>query len=147
MTYPFAIPERLPQVYGRVLHYWKDLKRGDNEMPFSDDVNVTLLPDLVDRLMFVEAFERPQRFRLNTIGKTVAELYGSNVSGRFADEIEPKAPFDFLIAQASAALEIRAPTYFRSEGASGTALGYGRLLLPMWGNGRIDTILGLVIAA
>lgn len=148
MTYPFAVPQRLPQIYGRVLHYWEDLKRGDNEIPFSDDVNLTLLPDLADRLMLAEAFERPQRFRVNSVGQMVAELYGSNVTGKFADEIEPKAPFEFLIAQASAALEMRAPTYFGNEAAtSGKKLGYGRLLLPMWGNGRIDTILGLVVAA
>ncbi len=41
----------------------------------------------------------------------------------------------FLRAQASATVEARAPTFYRGAG-------YARMLLPMWGDGRIGMLLG-----
>ena len=50
-TAPFALPWKLESQLARVQAYWEDLKRGDAEMPFWDDVNLSALPDLSDRLM------------------------------------------------------------------------------------------------
>jgi hypothetical protein len=58
------------------------------------------------------------------------------LSGKFIDEIDLPAPLRFLRAQASATVEVRAPTYYKDAG--GTA----RLLLPMWGDGSINLLLG-----
>ena len=111
-------------------------------MPFWDDVNLSALPDLSDRLILVDAFESPQRFRLNTLGRKVGTLYGTNVTGKFVDEIEPKAPFEFLTAQASVTIEAKRPTFLHLKPSA--AASYGRLLLPMWGNGHIEMLFGLV---
>jgi hypothetical protein len=144
-TQPFAVPARLPQTVSRVRDYWENLKRGDNNMPFWDDVNLSSLPDVSDHLMLVDAFENPQRFRLNTLGQKIRERYGMNVTGKFVDEIEPKALFEFFTAQASVTVEAKAPTYFGPKSqAGGNENDYARLLLPMWGNGRIEMILGLI---
>ena len=128
----------------RIRGYWESLKRGDNEMPFWDDVNLSTLPDLADRLMLVDAFERPQRFRFNAVGAKIRELYGADLVGKFVDEINPRNPIDFLTAQASVTIEAKLPTFFQSAAALGSKShrGYGRLLLPMWGNGRIEMMLG-----
>jgi len=129
-----------------VQSYWEGLKRGENNMPFWDDVKLPSLPNLFDRLMLVDAFEKPQRFRLNTVGAQIRKRHGGDLAGKFVDEIGPTTPFEFLTAQASATIEAKAPTFF--AGPAGTAgnphPGYGRLLLPMWGDGRIAMLLGAI---
>jgi hypothetical protein len=143
---PFAIPAKLPLDLGRVGDYWESLKRGENSMPFWDDVKLSSLPDLSDRLMLVDAFEKPQRFRLNAVGEKIRKRYGDDLLGKFVDEIAPKAPFEFLTAQASVTIEAKAPTFFAGQASteSGGHPRYARLLLPMWGDGRIGMLLGAI---
>ena len=146
--HPFAVPERLPPPFKDVFNYWKQLIRGRNEMPFWDDVNLAKLPELADRLMFVDVYEDPQRFRLNTLGQKIQKLYGANLIRKFTDEIEPKPPFEFFAAQASATVEASAPTLLKLGSRSRKKqekVSYRRLLLPMWGNGRIEALLGLIV--
>ena len=114
-------------------------------MPFWDDVTLSSLPDLSDRLMLLDVFERPQRFRFSLVGEQTRDRYGAELAGKFLDETNPNVPFEFLSAQASVTVEAKAPTFF-SDGiaTSGSRHGYGRLLLPLWGDGRIGMILGMV---
>src|SRR5215204_2720423 len=109
MSHPFAVPAKLPRSSSSVRDYWEKLKRGDNQIPFWDDINLSSLPEVSDRLMLVDAFENPQRFRLNTIGEKIQTQYGHNVTGKFIDEIDPKTPFQFFTAQASATVEAKTP--------------------------------------
>lgn len=135
MHQPFDLPDRLPPDLDRVLAYWRGLLRGSAQMPFWDDAKLIDLPDLEPRLFLVDAFERPERFRLGVVGEGLAE----DVSGEFLDELAPARPFQFLQAQCSAAVEAASPTFFRSEEG-----GYSRLVLPMWGDGRTSMLLGAV---
>jgi hypothetical protein len=141
---PFALPAKLPLALDRIRDYWESLKRAENEMPFWDDVKLSSLPDLADSLMLVDAFEHPQRFRFNSVGKKIREVYGAALVGKFVDEIDPKIPLDFFTAQASVTIEAKLPTFFISTAATSSIRhsGYARLLLPMWGNGRIELMLG-----
>lgn len=145
-TPPFALPAKLPSDLNRVWGYWKSLKRGENKIPFCDDLKLLSLPDLADRLMLIDDFERPQRFRFNSVGKRIQQSYGGDLVGKFADEIDPKNPLEFFIAQASAKIEANAPTFFTDTATSDSRRNVGDtcLLLPMWGNGRIDMMLGAV---
>ena len=72
-TQPFLLPRKLPVRLARLQHYWNDLRRGENAVLFSDDVNVSAVPELSAILMLVEVFERPQRFRFSRVGQ---ELLG-----------------------------------------------------------------------
>ena len=117
-------------------------------MPFSDDVNPSTIPDLSGRLILIDVFDRPLRFRLDMVGQDIRERLGRDVIGKFLDEIDAPAPLQYLNSQASAAVESRAPTYYRHDsrqelGSRGTD-GYSRLLLPMWGDGRIAMLLGAI---
>jgi hypothetical protein len=144
---PFSLPEKLPLELNRVREYWQSLKRGEASMPFWDDVKLSSLPDLSGRLMLVDVFENPQRFRLNSIGQDLGARYGANVTGKFVDEIEVRAPFEYLAAQSSATIEGRAATFYARDASKSAPLqqdGYARLLLPLWGNGRIEMVLGAV---
>ena len=143
-TPPFALPAKLPSDLNRVWGYWKSLKRGENKIPFCDDLKLSSLPDLADRLMLIDVFERPQRFCFNSVGRESNRVTAA--VGKFADEVDPKNPLEFFIAQASAKIEANAPTFFTDTATSDSRRNVGdtRLLLPMWGNGRIDMMLGAV---
>ena len=138
---PFALPARLPASLARVRAYWSGLLRGEARIPFWDDLKPTELPDPAERLLLIDVFERPTRFRFNSVGKEVA---CEPVAGRFLDEIEPGPRLEFLASQCSATVEGCAPTFFRGTSIPGGSAGegYSRLLLPLWGDGRIGMLLG-----
>ena len=132
--HPFALPATLPSELGRVRDYWASLKRGENKVPFSDDVVLSALPGLENRLVLVEVFDKPQRFRLNIVGGDILGWYGADLAGKFLDEIDAKGPFAFFLAQASTTVEAAEPTFHQD--------GFTRLLLPLWGNGYVSMLLG-----
>jgi hypothetical protein len=130
-----------------VHRYWKELIRAENAMPFADDVNLSRLPALAGNLLLVDAFANLQRFRFNHLGEELIRRLGANLTGRFADEVELHSPFEFLILQASATVEGRAPTWYSSRRAGAGEQGnasYTRILLPTWGDGRIELLLGAI---
>ena len=136
---PYAVPQSLEHDLARVHTFWDGLKRHEAKMPFWDDVKMSALPDLADRLMMVEATDKPVRFRIafGVVGADVKQHYGHDLSGKFLDEIDAAAPLQFLVSQCSATVESRAPTYYRNDGAEG----YSRLVLPLWGDGRVGMLL------
>ena len=136
---PYALPDTLERDLARVHAFWDGLKRHEAEMPFWDDVKMSALSELAGRLMMVEATDKPVRFRIafGLVGADIKRHYGHDLSGKFLDEIEAAAPLHFLQSQCSVTVEGRAPTYYRNHGAGG----YSRLVLPLWGDGRIGMLL------
>jgi hypothetical protein len=144
MTHPYAVPNRLSPDLVRVQAYWRGLLRGNAEVPFWDDAKLSDLPDLTDCMVLIDVFDRPQRFRFNLVGKA---LDNGDLAGRFLDEVAPDGPFEFLGSQCGATVEGAHPTCFRRErGAPAGSSPYARLLLPMWGDGRISMLMGVVDA-
>ena len=41
MSNPFSLPAKLSPDLARVRDYWDGLKRGENKIPFADDVNLS----------------------------------------------------------------------------------------------------------
>jgi hypothetical protein len=142
----FELPAKLPPGLTRVRDYWESLKRGENDMPFWDDVKLSSLPDLSDCLMLIDAFENPHRFRLNSVAAQIRRSYGADLADKFVDEIAQKGPFEFLAAQASVTVKSKGPTLFTGQAGSGSGHhNYARLLLPMWGEGHIGMLLGAIV--
>lgn len=52
-------------------------------MPFADDVNLSALPELADRMALIDVFEQPQRFRFSMVGRELARQGQDIVAGRF----------------------------------------------------------------
>lgn len=139
---PFALPSQLTPDLARVLAYWEGLKRGGAEMPFWDDVKLTDLPDLAEKLALIDVFETPERFRFAVVGEHVGAAQPEAVDGRFLDEIALNPPLDYLRAHCAAGVEAAQPTYFGSQvRVAGQARTSGRLLLPLWGEGQIRMLL------
>lgn len=138
MKPPYGLPARLSPDQTRVLAYWRGLLRGAATIPFWDDAKLTDLPDLADRLFLVDVFQQPERFRFGVVGEALA---ADGVAGLFLDETELGFPFEFLRSQCSATVESAEPSLFAGRAGERT---YARLLLPMWGDGRISMLLGAV---
>lgn len=134
--HPFSVPATLSSELSRVWEYWDSLKRGENTVPFSDDVKLSALPGFEDRLMLADVFQKPQRFRLNIVGNDIRDRFGADLVGKFTDELEAKGPLMFFTAQASTTVEAAAPTYYHD--------GFARLLLPLWGGGYVSMLLGVI---
>lgn len=142
MTRPFAPPRRMSPDLVRVQAYWEGLLRGSAKVPFADDLDLSALPDLSGRLFVVGVFNKPERFRIDLVGEELTTAFGQEAAGLFADEIAHVPPFKLLASQCSATIEAAAPTWF--EDNTTVAEGYRRLLLPLWGDGRISMLLGVV---
>jgi hypothetical protein len=144
----YALPDQLEPDLSRVQAYWSGLKRGANDVPFWDDVKLSLRSRLGRESMLIDVFESPLRLRFDLIGADLTDWYGGAIGNKFLDEIDLHAPFDELIAQCKATVVGSAPTYYRQAVRKADAErpgGYARLLLPLWGNGRIEMLLGAVV--
>ncbi len=148
-THGYSLPGELGPDLGRIRAYWNGLKRGANDIPFWDDVKFSLRSQLARESMLIGVFEHPLRFRFDLLGADLTDWYGETTGNKFLDEIELHAPFDQLTQQCKATVERCAPTYYcqtaTGKGAAGHSGGYARLLLPLWGNGRIEMLLGAVV--
>ncbi len=113
-------------------------------MPFSDDVSLGSLEKFSRNLMLVDVFPGP-RFRFNRVGKKIIGKMDRDLTGQFADEIKSAEPLNYFVAQASATIEAGTPTLYCAARRKSRGSGYFRLLLPAWGNGRVDLLLGAVI--
>ena len=145
---PYPVPKKLEPNLARVLAYWQGLKRKQNDIPFWDDVRISSLPDLAERLMLIDVFVKSERFRWGTVGRQLTDRYGESVAGKFLDEIEVRHPFEYLLSQCSATVESGVPTYYRHvPGRSetpGIAESYSRLVLPLWGDGHVGMLFGAI---
>ncbi len=145
-TQPFPLSRTMPPRLARLHRTWQRWIRAENTMPFTDDVDPAALKTLSANLFLIDVISAPPRFRFNKLGARIVGGLGSDVTGQFADEMEVRAPFDYFIAQASATVEAHAPTLYSSSAArKGSRSGYARIMLPAWGNGRVDLLLGAIV--
>lgn len=142
-TNPFPLPDALPPDLQTTLDYWRGLLRGEARMPFWDDLDIAALGEVAPRALAIEVFDKPQRFRLDIVGSDIDRRAGGGLQGRFPDrESRQDHPLEFILAQASATVEAAAPTFYaNADGPDGP---YARIVLPMWGDGRISMLLGAV---
>ena len=138
---PFPLPDTLAGDLAGVHAVWLGLRRAANDMPFADDLKPAGLAAQSGKLLLIDVFDKPERFRFSLLGGDFLLAQDKSLSGKFLDEVDLAAPLGFLRAQASATVEARAPTCYRDAG------GASRLLLPLWGDGRISLLLGAVHAA
>jgi hypothetical protein len=137
----FLLPDRLEPDLEGVRAYWDGLKRGENTIPFWDDVKFSTLTQLCGDVMMMAAFEDPLRFRFDLMAEELARHYGTAIAGKFTDEVDLHAPLDQLTEQCRATVKRGAPTWFRPARAEG---GYSRLIVPLWGNGHIEMLIAAI---
>lgn len=134
---PFPLPDRLDARLQPIVSLWEGLKRGENGIPFGDDLSVQALSKLPGTPFLLSVFASPERCRFEYLSDS---LHDAAVPGSFLDEISPNVNFSYLRAQSSATVEAAAPTFLRLNQLSGYSL--SRVLLPLWGNGQVNMLLG-----
>ncbi|MBO0750946.1 MAG: hypothetical protein J2P53_02475 [Bradyrhizobiaceae bacterium] len=134
----FLIPDRLEPDLEGVHAYWNGLKRGENTIPFWDDVEFSTLTQRCRTITMVTAFEDPLRFRFDLMSDDLTRRYDAAIVGTFTDELHLHAPLDELTDQCRATVKRGAPTWCRHGSDDG---GYSRLILPLWGNGHIEMLI------
>ena len=124
-----------------VLSYWRDRRR-DAGMPRRADIEPTALRAHLDRISLVDVTHDPLRYRFRLVGTGVARVVGHDNTGRWVDEIEPKAQRDILIAHYGAAVRERAPVVHEvcSQSADG-AYRYVRVCCPLSEDGNTVNML------
>ena len=140
----FALPDRLEPELAELKAYWDGIKRGYGIMPYWDDVNMAKLSGLRDRLVLFDVRDRPPRFRFSIVGARVDAACEGELSDRFVDEVAAKGPLEQLSEQCRATVAESAPTYFRHHPVRGSGKPYARLLLPLWGAGQIQMVIGAI---
>ncbi len=141
---PFAVPAQLDAGLNALRIYWHSLKRGNAAMPFADDWKLGEAGQLSKLVFLAEVFETPERFRLNIVGDEIAGRYGSELTGKFADEIAAHVPLNFFLSQCAATVEIQAPTFYRHAPAKRDESEYERIVFPLWADGRIGALFGAI---
>jgi hypothetical protein len=136
---PFPLPDRLEAKLLPVVSLWGSLKRGENDMPFGDDLGVPTLASLPGNPFLLSVFASPERYRFEFLSES---LRIEAVPESFIDQMSPNANFSYLRAQSSATVEAAEPTLFRLTEPSGRT--FSRLLLPLWGNGQVNMLLGAI---
>ena len=134
---PFPLPEHLDATLQPVVSLWEDLRRGEIGMPFSDDLGVTALSNLAGNPFLLSVFASPERYRFEFLSES---LRREAVLERFVDEMSPNINFSYLRGQSSVTIEAAEPTVFHLTDASGYR--FSRVLLPLWGNGQVNLLLG-----
>jgi hypothetical protein len=137
---PFPLPANLTGNLARAHDYWKGLIRGNNDMPFWDDFKPSALADFSEQQLLVDVFDHPQRFRFSSVGADFV-AGGKSLLGLFSDELRFTGNLSFFNSQCFAAVEGAEATCFAGVSADSS---FERLVLPMWGDGRIGMLLGVV---
>lgn len=138
--HPYPESRTLPPRLERARAYWRGLLRNAAPMPFWDDLSPGDLGDVADCAFTLEVFDRPERFRFALVGTELEDGGARELEGAFLGEGALPEPFGFLLSQASATVEAARPTLHQG----GDGAHYARLLLPMWGDGRVGLLLGVV---
>ncbi len=134
---PFPLADRLDAKLQPVVSLWESLRRGENGMPFSDDLGVPVLSNLPGNPFLLSVFASPERYRFEFLSES---LRREAVLESFIDEMQPNINFSYLRAQSSATIEAAEPTLFHLTDLSGYR--FSRALLPLWGNGQVNLLLG-----
>lgn len=135
---PFPLRDVEPE-FDALRRHWASLIRGDTDLPSWDDFEPAAVAPLASRLIMLDVFDKPSRFRYGALfGRELEQRYGEDVRDMFVHEASRRAPFDFLESQAEATVESKKPTYYRAGD-------YSRLLVPMRDGERLAKLLGAVV--
>ena len=137
---PFALPKAVKPELRRALDYWRNLRRGENNIPFADDVSLSALRN--SQVFLLKVFTSPLRFRFESADEAFHPTNGAPM-GRFIDEVKTKGTLSYLLTQCCATVEAGEPTFFHFR-ESDADREFSRILLPAWGDGHIDLMLAAV---
>ena len=72
----------------RALHDYWNQRRGGRAMPARSDIDPVDIPRLLPNLLLLDVEPGTGRLKVRVAGTTVVEMYGSDYTGRYLDEID-----------------------------------------------------------
>lgn len=67
--------------------YWNE-RRGGRDMPARTDIDPVDIPRLLPNLLLLDVEPDTGRLKIRVAGTTIVDMYGSDYTGRYLDEIE-----------------------------------------------------------
>jgi hypothetical protein len=128
----------LKRLYG----YWTE-RRGARPYPSRHDIDPLDFAYALGRVSLIDVLERPRRFRYRLVSTTLTERLGYEMTGKFLDEVPEAEMRDYSERFYVAALERRAPLYFRDDTMlDGRRWRHEGLALPLSADGlRVDMLM------
>ncbi|MFC3228825.1 PAS domain-containing protein [Marinibaculum pumilum] len=130
----------------RAFDYW-DRIRGDRRMPSRRDIQPKDIKALLPHVFLVDVLRHPPRFRIRLAGTEVNNRFGTDLTGRFLDELDLGSRQQAILAAYAATVDAGEPSldseeYLRRDGRP---LRYRRLLCPLSSDGRtVDMLFGVL---
>ncbi len=134
----FVSPE-LRELYD----YW-NAKRLPGALPSRADIDPIQLRGLLRHVVLADVVDGGARIRYRLVGTAMVERWGSDFTGKFADEIMQGSYRDFLVKLFRDAIKHRCAVFSRSRFRwdVGRSLDTSRLFLPLQGDdGEVEMIL------
>jgi hypothetical protein len=102
-------------ILGPGLAYWA-AKRGGRSMPSRRDIDpIEISPKILPNLQIIDVIDGGARFRFRLVGTTVVEIYGSDFSGKYPDEMFPDDRLKFVEGVYRTVCETKAPLFCRNR--------------------------------
>lgn len=137
-----TIAASAPEIFHRLVGHWTALK-GDGDVPTRARLDPAEIGYALANAALVEIEDTPFRVRYRVVGSNLNDLYGSSMTGRYADELFSSRIHREVHEAYRAMIATAQPVYTRRGFRfMALAFGYDRLILPFTRDGsRIDLAL------
>lgn len=146
---PLPPPESLPEKLAAIVAHWESLKRDGRDLPLYADFEPMAVARLLTNIYLLGVEHDPLRFHFRLLGEAVLEAGAPGRPGLYVDELPRTGTQSNLHASLAAAVEARAPNWYRGpptleHHAHVTAL-EGVMLPFAAADGRIEAFLCLTL--
>jgi hypothetical protein len=141
VTMEFEIPEGISPLLRHIFDIWASQKLMRTDMPLEEDFDLVLLRDYTDRIFVVDVDDPPFAMRIESAGWRVVAYCGAPLAGRNVETVPAHPPLDDLWVQCVAAVRDCRPVFYRHHTA---AASYDRIVLPLWGDSRVEKLIAAI---
>lgn len=137
-----SLAEVTSETLRRMHAYWQG-KRREGRLPGRADLDPLEFPWALGLVCLLDVERRPLTFRYRLDGTTIVERYGTDLTGRSTDEVEPEFYAAMLRRHFTEVVESGRPSAYRINlRHGGQARTYIRLALPLAHDGTtVDMIM------
>jgi len=126
----------------RAYEYWQSM-RGDRVLPARSDLDPLDIPDLLPNVILLDYLPKDHRLKVRLVGTLVVDMYGSDYTGMYLDEIDFGEVRDKVLDDYMSAVTAARPLFsdhvFRQLG--GALFDIERLIVPLSEDGTQVTML------
>lgn len=140
-----AYDYRTCPILSGAFRYWNQKRGSGRTMPSRRDIDPIEVPQFLPHLQLTEVTDCGERFRYRLVGTAIIEAFGTEVTGKYVDELFSGERYRFIYEFYRVVCVTRQPVFSRSLylGTKDVDLTANRLLLPLSADGvQVNMILG-----